>query len=77
MKQVVATVIRDMLNLFIYAGVLITVTVWIYGAQPDLEPLKNVLLPMKGAIMICIFASIIFVVINRVTTLLAVKLMRR
>ena len=77
MKKVVAIIIRDLLNLFIYAGVLITITVGIYKVQPDLEALKNVLVPMNAAIMICIFASIGFVVVNRVTTLIAIKLMRR
>ncbi len=77
MKNIVATVIRDLLNLFLYAGVSITVTVWIYKLSLDLEPLKNVLFPMNAAILICIFVSIVFVFINRATTFIVIRLMRR
>lgn len=77
MKRIFVTMIRDLLNLCIYAGVLITIVISIYKISADLEQLKNVLFPMNVAILICIFASIVFVFINRVTTLLAMKLMER
>ena len=73
----VAMIIRDLLNLLIYTGVLTTIIIWAYKTPLELEQLKNIMFPMNAAKMIGIVASICFIVSNKIVTVLIIKLMQR
>ena len=72
-KIIIAT-IRDLMNLILFFGVLYIITWYTYNITPELTNLKNVLFPMKEAILLCILASIIFIFLNRITTYIAIKI---
>jgi hypothetical protein len=74
--RIIIATLRDLINLILFFATLYIITWYIYNNPPELIPLKNVLLPMKEATLLCILASIIFVFINRITTYFAIKIMQ-
>lgn len=69
--------IRYFLNLIIYAVILVFTTYYIYVYIPDLFIVKNLLLPLGGAIVISIMLAMVLATINEIITAIVVKVSRR
>ncbi len=77
MNKKILTAIRDMLNILAYAGILMAVTYYLYIMNPPLAGLKNTIFPLNAALLVCIIITLPLVLMNRVTTHIALKIMEK
>lgn len=77
MNTIRTKAIRFFINVLLYAGVLMTATYYIYVYEPQLLPLKNLLLPLGGAMLISTILAIALAAINEIMTFTVVKIMMR
>lgn len=77
MKKILAKLFRFVLNVGIYAGVIISVVYYSYMNNPDLIGIKNVIFPLPVAVILSIIVSIILAGANECTTIFMIRLINR
>ena len=69
--------IRFILNIILYATILICATYYTYTFQPGLYALKNFIVPMNGVIFLTIILSIILAGLNEIITIFVIRFQKR
>lgn len=69
--------IRFLLNILLYAGILITTACYAYFSDPRLFALKDFLVPMNGVIILIIILSAILAGVNEIITVIVIKIRRK
>jgi hypothetical protein len=76
MNKKLAVVLRDSFNFILFFIILLIIAFYVYNVPSELINLKNVIFPFKAAIFLCIIVSVTLVFLNRITTFIAIKLMK-
>lgn len=77
MDVIIIRALRFILNFIIYAGILMFTTYYIYTTPSSLYELKNIIVPMKGIMFLCLILAIIFSGVTEITTKLLIYYARR
>jgi len=77
MNITMSKITRFILNLVLYASILISTTYYSYTNVPELYGVKNVLVPFNGALFLAVVLSIILSGVNEITTIFVIRFIGR